>query len=228
MCKEYSKNKEKLMRHQENKELRLFYGESYKGLPVMFEKGALIESYLERTYQVMNKSIGQYSKIFAFRVDLRLPFWMELLPNSNNNVIESFLASFKAKIEVNRTQARLNGSRNNTVVRYTWVREFGRNGKPHYHFMFFLNGNAYCAMGQVKSMKSNLYSRLREAWASALGIAAIEAVGLVHKSRSFILNQSSRTFNHDHGEAFKVATYLCKAYSKYYRDGLHGFGSSKK
>jgi len=210
-------------RHPENKELKLYYGSEYRGLPVMYEKGALIEPYLEKMYNTIKLAMNHYPKVFAFRVDIHFPNnWIHDDMN-DKNVIERFISSFRAKIKSSRQTAKLNENYHDSVVRYVWCREIGKYGRPHYHFLILLNGNAFSAMGAVNSPIPNTYSRLSEAWASALGLDVVAVKGLVNKVRSFFTEAQG----YDLGELFYVSSYLCKAGTKYYGDGRRNFGVSR-
>ncbi|MQU57057.1 inovirus Gp2 family protein [Pseudomonas helleri] len=60
---------------------------------------------------------------------------------------------------------RLNGSAHQTDVRWCWVREIGKEGRPHYHFVLLLNRHAYHTVGRYDSAQQNTYSRIHAAWA---------------------------------------------------------------
>ena len=59
----------KMFRHPGNSNLTLHYEETYLGLPVLFDKGPFILEYLNRLHQTLTIAIGQYSRVFAFRLD---------------------------------------------------------------------------------------------------------------------------------------------------------------
>lgn len=70
-----------------------------------------------------------------------------------------------------------------------------------------------------------MFNRLQEAWASALG-TSVEAVrGLVEipDNPSYSLRRDGPGVE----EFFYRASYLCKAPTKVYGDGRHGFDSSR-
>ena len=70
-----------------------------------------------------------------------------------------------------------------------------------------------------------MFNRLQEAWASALG-TSVEAVrGLVEipDNPSYSLRRDGLGVE----EFFYRASYLCKAPTKVYGDGRHGFDSSR-
>ena len=166
--------------------------------------------------------------MFAFRVDLRLPADTEL-PDYvfTNEVIDRFFESFKAKIKHNRSQAKkLNKYAHDSRVRYVWTRELGQRGRPHYHLAILLNRDAFTALGKFEAGRDNMFNRLAEAWASALGLSVGAVKGLVEIPTSpfYYLNRGESA-----GQAafFYRASYLCKSATKVFGDGSHGFGCSR-
>jgi len=216
------------MRHPTNPNLTLYYENTYQGLPIQFEKGPFIIEYLQCLHKTMTLAIEQYREVFEFRFDLRLP--SSHTPQGTayqNEVIDRFIASFKAKIRHDRAMAiRENKYAHDTVVRYVWAREFGQHGRPHYHLAIFLNKDAYCALGRFKLGRDNMFNRLHEAWASALGLPSDATVGLVE-----IPDNPYYRMRHDDPASIEAfffrASYLCKAATKSFGDGGHGFGASR-
>lgn len=217
-----------MIRHPQNTNLILHYDNTYHGLLVQTEKGPLISQYLESLHRVVNSALQYYPRVFAFRVDLRLPVEQQF-PDYvyTNQVIERFLESFKAKIKHNRRMARqVNRYAHDSVVRYVWAREEGQHGRPHYHVAFLLNYDAFCALGSFTPGRDNMFNRLQEAWASALGLPVEDVMGLVE-----IPSNPCYRLGCGDGEGvadfFFRASYLCKAATKVYGDGHHGFGASR-
>lgn len=188
----------------------------------------MVTEYLAALRSVLERSLAQYGRVFAFRFDLRLPegtdACSELFPNS---VVSSFVESLKAKIRHNREAARENGTlTHDTKVRYFWVREIGDRGRVHYHFTVLLNGHAFNWLGRYQSSEGNTANRVCEAWASALGVSIAFAKPLVHfpENPSYML---SRGDHESIGSFFRRASYLCKARTKQYGFGHHGYGASR-
>ncbi|RQW27277.1 inovirus Gp2 family protein [Rhodobacteraceae bacterium CH30] len=217
-----------MIRHPSNTNLTLHYEYTYKGLPIQTEKGPFIRNYLERLHQTMTYSLNQYPRTFAFRVDLRLPTGI-LIHDSlmTNMAMERFIESFKAKIRHNRHKARQERPyAHDSKVRYVWAREFSEQGNPHYHIAILLNNDAFCALGSFYSESRNMFNRLEEAWASALCLPVGEMRGLVEIPR----NACYRLLHDDRdslADFFYRTSYLCKADTKIYGDGSHGFGASR-
>ena len=215
------------MRHTENANLILHQEPWFEGLPVQIEQGPLIFSYLKRGKKTLDRALQQYSRVFAFRIDLRFPAGFSFPIIDNNDVLEPFFASLKAKIRHNRDQAlTLNRYAHDTLVRYVWCRENGQHGIPHYHVAIMLNYDAFCTLGKFEMDRDNLFNRLHEAWASALGLSTDRVIGLVEFPRNpfYVLRREDMN---SVAEFFYRASYLCKAETKSYGNGVHGFGSSR-
>lgn len=215
-------------RHPGNTNLNLFYGSTYKGLPVQTDKGPFVCEYLDSLHLTVSRALAQYPRVFAFRVDLRLPVGPALPGYAcTNEVITLFIESFKAKIKHNRARARLeNKYAHDSNVRYVWAREQGQHGRPHHHLAILLNQDAFNALGKFESGRDNIFNRLEEAWASALGLPIGAVRGLIEIPG----NPSYRLHRGDpEGQAafFYRTSYLCKAATKVYGDGSHGFGCSR-
>ena len=217
-----------MIRHAKNTNLTLHKEKAYRDLAVQVDKGPFISEYLYRLYQAMGRALSQYPRVFAFRFDLRLPADTQL-PDYvvTNQVIDRFIGSFKAKIKHNRSQARqLNKYAHDSKVRYVWAREQGQHGKPHYHLAILLNRDAFTALGKFEAGRDNMFNRLVEAWASALGLSVEAVKGLVEIPTNpfYYLNRGE-----PEGQAafFHRTSYLCKSATKVFGDGSHGFGCSR-
>lgn len=217
-----------MIRHSKNTNLNLHHHSTYRGFPVQTTRGPLIVEYLDRSMAVVNRTLQQYARVFAFRVDVRFPSGQCDSYFDDNHVLERFFASFKAKIRHNRDKAReANPHAHESVVRYIWSREVGQHGVPHYHVVFLLNNDAFCTLGQYELGRANLFNRLHEAWASALGISVENAVGLVHFPDNpyyFLRREDPASI----ANLFYRASYLCKSDTKQYGDGAHAFGTSRR
>lgn len=226
------KTKRPLLRHSGNTNLHLYDLPTFDGMPVMLPAGPFIREYLSRLKQTIDLALEHHSRVLAFRVDLRLPLGIDLPDYAyTNEVISRFIDSFKAKIEHNRAKAHeRNPYAHDSKVRYVWAREIGEMGRPHYHLLILLNQEAYYTVGWLKSKASNINNRMKEAWASALGLSVDEVIGLVNipDHAEYRLARDVRPGDVDELPAlFYRASYLCKAATKSYGDNYHGFGSSR-
>lgn len=216
-----------MLRHPDNTNLTIHYADTFQGLPVMADKGPFFSNYLARLKLTIERSLAQYSRVLAFRIDLRLPATTQLPDYAyTNEVISLFLESFKAKIKHNREIARrTNQYAHDSNVRYVWAREQGQGGRPHYHLVILLNQDAFYTVGKLDSDRVNMFHRLQEAWASALRLQVHEVSGLVEvpMNATYRLRRDAETYQ----ELFKRASYLCKTATKAFGDGCHGFDTSR-
>lgn len=216
-----------MKRHPKNNNLKLFFGEAYEGFDVLQQRGPLVEEYLSRALYVARLALLKHPRTFAFRVDLRFPSDWDFGDSSGNEPLERFFASLKAKILHNRKlRAEESEHAHSTALSYIWCREIGEHGVPHYHLVILLNRDAFFKLGKFKLGRKNLFNLLVEAWASALGLLAKEAFGLVHipENHAYKLTSDDRdTFN----DFFYRVSYLCKAETKHFGDGVHSFGTSR-
>lgn len=217
-----------MLRHPENTNLNLHYAPVFAGRPLVAGHAPFIGEYLTRLDTTIKRSLEQYARVFAFRVDLRLPANIQLPACAyTNQVIERFIESFKAKIQHNRKMARLhNPKAHASSVRYVWARELGKHGLPHYHVVILLNRDAFTVLGSIHSHSDNIIHRLQSAWASALGLMVEEACGAVHIPDNPVY-YLDRGQSEGQNELFYRASYLCKSATKAFGDGQHGFGSSR-
>lgn len=217
-----------MIRHAANQNLTLHYERTYLGLRIQDDKAPLIREYLSRLHETVTRALRQYPRVFAFRLDLHFP--SDQCHHGfgfGNEIINRFFDSFKAKLRHNRHMAkRKNKYAHDTVVRYVWTRETGQRGRPHYHMVIFLNYDAFCALGRFVQGRDNIFNRLQEAWASALNVSLDAATGLVHIPEDpwyHIYRDNDESF----ARFFYRASYLCKAATKVFGDGCHGFGASR-
>lgn len=209
-------------RHPNNTNLILHDGSTFRGWPVMQDKGPFIEQYLNRLEQTMQHALAHYPRVFAFRVDLRLPTDVALSEYAyTNQVIERFIESLKAKIRHNRNMAFQSCIHpHDTSVRYVWAREQGKDGRPHYHLAILLNNDAFSMLGK------KMFNRLEEAWASALCLPVEAVSGLVHISDNSYFHLRRDNLD-EQASFFHRTSYLCKSATKVFVDGNHCFGCSR-
>lgn len=205
----------------ENKNLILHTEPYYLGMPVYEKRGPLIRQYLDSTYQTMVHASNDYSRVTGIRCDLRYPSDRPLpIHADSNEVLKAFFGSLNGRIDSNRQD-----KVHDTSVRYVWCREYGQDGRPHYHVALLFNGHAYRSLGWFTEERDNLYWRICASWASALGISLEEASGLVHipDNPVYHIGRQPEAF----AEFFYRASYLCKVESKRFGDWCHAFGTSR-
>jgi hypothetical protein len=196
-------------------------GPYHNELMVYLDRGPLISQYLGNTLYVMERCAAEYTSQLGIRFDAHYPKDMPLPPHAHTNaVMSTFFDSLNSKIEWNRK-----GKAHDSSVRYTWCREYGKEGRPHYHVALLLNGDAYRTIGWFESEKDNLSWRIREAWATALGLPIEIAGPLIHFPDNLVYHIGR---NPGEFEAFFYrASYLCKVATKRFGDWCHAFGYSR-
>lgn len=217
-----------LQTHPSNANLSLNNSPMFNGLNIQKKYLPMVSEYLQALYSTMQKTLGDYPRVMAFRIDTTIPTEISdrMSLEDHRGLSARFLASLKAIIKHDRKCKRQNGWVPDTKVRYVWCREVGCNGKPHYHFFFLLNRDAYHMPGKACSPNENLISRVSRAWYSALGIVWNPQEPWVHvpdKPFYRIDRGDAKGFQ----EAFYRASYLCKAETKQYGLGMRAFGASR-
>ncbi|EOZ4878947.1 inovirus Gp2 family protein [Pseudomonas aeruginosa] len=220
------------LRHPDNNNLSLYYDDTYDGLPVMSETGPFIREYLSDLKHTIDLALAEYPRVFAFRVDLRLPRGIELPDYAyTNQVISDFFESFTRKIRYDQERVRQrDGYARGCKVRYAWAREVPRGGWPHYHVLILLNRDAYYTVGKLRSARVNMINRMEESWASALGLSLGQVSGLVNipKNAEYRVDRYVHRGEEDElPELFHRASYLCKVATKSYGDRQRGFDTSR-
>ncbi|MBA1302275.1 transposase [Pseudomonas sp. MF6394] len=219
------------LRHPDNNNLSLHYGDSFEGLPLQIDKGPFIREYLSALMHTIELAMVEYPRMLAFRVDLRLPQGLELQDYAyTNQVISKFFESFTKKIQYHQERVGERGYARGCKVRYVWSRETGQGGKQHYHLLILLNRDAYYTVGRLGSERVNMISRIEESWAGALGVAVGQVEGLVHipKNAEYRVDRHVRRGEIDELPVlFHRASYLCKVATKSFGDRQRGFDTSR-
>lgn len=211
-----------------NRNLHLNYFPSFNGMNVQVEYLPMASEYLQALYDTLQKAICDYPRVLAFRVDPVIPIEISdrMTLEDHKGLITRFVASLKAIIKHDRKRKRQSGWVPDTKVRYVWCREYGSNGKPHYHFFLILNRDAYHMPGRACSPNENLLSRISRAWYSALGVEWNYQEPWIHVPQNpvyWIDRDDANSFQ----EAFYRASYLCKAETKHYGQGMRAFDTSR-
>ena len=210
-----------------NKNHELIFDNNFNSLPLMTAHAPFVTEYLQALQGVIFRALGDYRRVFAFRFDLHLPGddFADAVGVSNE-AVSRFVASLKAKIEHNR-ESRTGALVHDTKVRYFWVREVGATGRVHFHFAVLLNADAFNWLGAYQSSRPNMANRICESWASALRLSTEVVRNLVH----FPDNPSYILFRDEPASVAKFfyrASYMCKASTKQYGYGHHGYGYSRQ
>lgn len=212
-----------------NRNQTLHYEGTFKRLRVLTDHGPFVVEYLDALYRVQQQALEAHRRVCAFRFDLRFPVSMEAKDdNIPNAFMTRFIESLKAKIRHDRQRAKeRRSSAHDTDVRYVWAREVGNDDRRvHYHFALLVNEDAYFTLGKLTSVQQNMANRIQEAWASALGLPPAKTRGLVHFPENCVYRFDPES-PLEAAEFFERASYLCKANTKQFGLGHHGFGASR-
>ncbi|MBB3189206.1 YagK/YfjJ domain-containing protein [Halomonas cerina] len=223
------------LRHPENDKLCLYFNEFFQGYSVMqVDDGPLIENYLASALSTLQYCVEQQHLTFVVRFDLRFPAAMPRLSmHDNNEVLTRFFRHLR--YELDRA-----GTKYTTKLRYIWAREQETSDKPHYHVMLLLNKNAVDRIGNKQPdefgcyTRENLYHRASRSWLKAMGFDGDDPRfgQLVNVSRhpdtgnywSAVIHRDDY-FTMD--DAMYMASYLCKAYTKPFGQGVRVFDTSR-
>lgn len=220
-----------MRRHPSNSNLHLYDEPTFEGLKVLPGTGPFVYEYLCALKRTINMALDDYPRVLAFRVDLRLPSYF-----SNHGLaaptglISTFLDSLNAKIRYNRRIARTKlKASHDTKVRYVWTREVGDSGYSHYHVLILVNMDAFYTLGRLNSERSNMVSRIIEAWATALDTTHEVAKPAVHvpQNAQYRVLRGKPGADEVISQLFQCGTYLCKARTKRFGDHSHAFGCSR-
>jgi hypothetical protein len=206
----------------------LYVEGTFKGLPTLPGHGPFVTEYLNAVYRVLQQALNANRRVSALRLDLRFPLGMEARDDHISNAyITRFIESLKAKVRHNRQRVKERDGRvHDTDVRYVWAREVGKDGRVHYHVALLVSSDAFFSFGKLTSGQQNMVHRIQEAWTSALGLPAEQTSGLVHFPENAVYRFDLRS-PREAADFFERASYLCKANTKQFGLGHHGFGASR-
>jgi len=217
------------IKHPTNKNLTLQSDKTYNGLSIQTHRGFVVAEYLDSIKSVIDRSLQAHPRTIAIRFDLRFP---DQYPSPDGiPVITRFFKSLRALIDADLHRKKKHGIRvRDTDLRYVWAKEQGDAGKEHYHVAVFLNRDTYAHVGRYDSENDNMASRIRRAWASALGITVEYLGGAVYfpDNSTYKLNTRGGDGGSEYGKLFYRLSYLAKLDTKSYGDWKHSFGCSRK
>ncbi|MBD8198655.1 inovirus Gp2 family protein [Pantoea agglomerans] len=145
------------------------------------------------------------------------------------------MKSLKERIEADLKRKKKAGKRTYPCrLRYVWVREFGLEGKKHYHALLLLNKDAYFHPGDYNKESGTLASLIAGAWVSSLRLSYPADRGLVHFPTNGFYHLNSKgekeliTSINTKMDTLKFRTaYMAKVKSKSNEDGERNFGCSQ-
>jgi len=193
----------------------------------------LSQEYLGKIQNVLNNSLQQYPRTFVVRVDLHLPKVMSCpdYPSGfSTEAITRFIESLKSQLKAHQERSRREHKRvHPNTLRYIWAKEQCESVMPHYHLALLLNNDAYYTLGDYKTVQDNLAGRIYTAWARALNIEPVKAIGLVHfpeRNPTYHLNANSCDFADSFNSIFIRVSYLAKFHTKHFGDRTKNFSCS--
>jgi len=211
---------------QSNRNLHVYNSTHFENLLLIQSENEFIYEYLDNLYSLILSASSRYPRLSAFRFDLRYPAEQSQLDMDDSTIIHRFVESLKSQIESNQQSSIRDCKRVHlTDIIYLWVKEYGIDGRPHYHFLLLLNRDAYFSLGNFNSNQNNLSKRIVEAWARALKIN-FRGEGLVHFSNDYELFSSEDGIE-GLDELFYYASYMCKVRTKRFGNSERVFGCSR-
>lgn len=204
------------LRHPKNKELKLYYDNYYKNVPIQTMRGPMVIQYMDALIETIQCQFVQYSKVFAVRVDLYFPSDWDESQRLRLDYYTRFMESLKAKLAAfNHRKAQIGDSRSNTV-RFCRAYEYGVNRGLHIHAVLLFNGHVFRGLGNYQSTQENLYHRINSAWASALALYPAQVIGdgLVHFGETFFVETGQQDRVEQIKRLFAQSSYICKADTK--------------
>jgi hypothetical protein len=199
----------------------------YMGMPVYLDRGPLLTRHLDAIYRMMTGALNASPRSYAVRVDLRLP---DDFAFSDTEVITRFFKALHRLLDAADEQKALEGKRVHPHrLQYCWVREWGVEGKPHYHVVLMFNRDRYRVLGSFAIDEGNLSARIKQAWAIALHRPLVDSARLVQfpKNAEYHLISNLISFEHDVKGFFYRLSYFAKADTKRFGIGQRSFGTSR-
>ena len=191
----------------------------------------LVIPYLDAIEKVMLAACGEHKRMFAVRIDLRLPAFSNTIDLDSNKVLKRFIASLEAQIKADaKRKAREGKTPHPCNIRYIWAREQNTAHHQHYHCVLFFNKDRYHCTGKIDAESDNLFTRIVKAWASALSLPVYETMELVHlpQNAHYYLDANSSNFTQDFHALYYRLSYLAKLNTKQYGLGQRCFGYSQR
>lgn len=211
-------------RLKSNKNLSLYTQPTFNNMPVLSSRKynqGMVYDHLTILQKIIESSLQVYPKVFVIRCDLRFPEGFPV--EKTKGAMTRFNNALNYRIKrVGQRRTPSGRLPHKTDIRFFWCMEQNDSALPHYHYLLFLNADAFNNLGSFDLERDNMYSRIMTSWNSALGIAWNEQ--LVHFP-------SGGTFNLFRGQPyddfFKYASYLCKVHSKNFSKESNTIGYSR-
>lgn len=218
----------------------MYTHKEYLGMPCQDGCGELNNEYLNKINHVMQITTSEYNRVFAFRVDLRIPSDLDDYHRRHaddpchrytrgKGDISRFIESFKSIIKCDLIAKAKRGKRVHTCnPRFIWCKERSESISCHYHMLILLNKDSYFTLGDFDSDTSMAF-KVQKAWSSALGLIDVNhAKRLVHfpANSSYFIDRNSESFGKQYEDLFYRTSYLAKVETKEYGSKQRNFGYS--
>jgi len=197
--------------------------------------GGVSPYYLTKLTQVITNCLDIYPRVFAVRVDLRLPQtnWPEepdiplCFPRQDPAVITRFFASLKSQLLADHARKGRRGQP--AFPAYIWVREQDSSANPHYHLVLLFNKDIYAYLGDYRNAEAdNMALRMQRAWCRALGLTYPDYASLVHfpTNPAYVFDRRAAMVHSPAYREFLLrVAYLAKTRTKV--SGQRNFGCSQ-
>lgn len=228
--------------HPNYPNLKLVYGNEWRGLPLLVNQAPFGERYLEINLSVMKQAISRHRRTFVALFILRFPYGYAI---PANGCISRFIKSLKAQIVADLNARHSETGRYLTSdINFIWARELADADNCHFHVAIFLNQDAYNRIGDyslsgdlrsefsfspIAQRAASLYQRINRAWARSIGLWEEQAAGLVEYPRNgeYSLDVSHQDFVSQFLDLFKRLSYMAKIRTKDYGGGADCYGASR-
>ncbi|MCG6202335.1 inovirus Gp2 family protein [Psychromonas antarctica] len=198
------------------------------------ENYELNSRYLKNNKGLIDQALSQYPRIMAIRFDLHFPRCYSDIDYDHSNVqfvITPFLKSLTAKLISNIKRRRKKNKRAaDCRLNYIWVKEGDNDTAAHYHVVILLNNDTYNTLGKYGVFGDNLYTKIVEAWATALKIEVYDTRDLTHfpQNNIYYLKKNTVDFEAVYLSLYKRISYFAKVETKSYGNNQRNYGSSCK
>ncbi|MFN3901885.1 MAG: inovirus Gp2 family protein [Alishewanella aestuarii] len=203
-----------------------WYEPTYYGYSVNLNHGPLMANHLAAISRMLANVLSDTPRAYAVRFDLRLPAEFDV---TDTEVITRFFNAFRRLLEAADQEKTKEGKRVHPHrLRYCWAREWGDEGRPHYHVLIILNHDRYRTLGAFKNTDGNLAARIKTAWAIATGQNYTSVDRLIHfpNNPEYRLIRLSEDYQQQLQNLFYRVSYFAKAESKVFGIGQRTFGTS--
>ncbi len=192
---------------------------------------------VNRIIETVQKSLRYYSRVRAFRIDLRFAndymdgdvdtpsHFQQADPKS----ITRFFESLKSQLKVYRKNKNITVDRDD--FKYIWTREKDESFHHHYHLVLLFDKDVYYHLGDCSpDNSSGIAAMIQKAWCSALKVKFPEYASLVHFPINCAYNLESKNAilqDEKFIPALERFLYLSKVDTKTTDDGFRNFGCSQ-